>query len=221
MLKPEEIDDYFHAPAKTKAKANKNTLYHSRKVKLAKLVLPSLAGVLAITLLVFPSIKKDADEFALDFVISDGDIEKLNVEKTTIYLTDKNNRVNNFIASQVNETSAGSQKYNLVSPEAVIPLDNKEWISIKSPGGIYDQQTGILHLKNSVEVFFSKGMNIYTPEAFFNFKDSNGYTNSPIKGDGFIGKIDSQGLELSGKNSTLKFVGKTTLVIDEENIRKE
>ena len=221
MLKPEEIDNYFHTHIGFKKNALHLTLRHSRKVKLAKLLLPSIAAVLVVTLLAIPTLRKDAKDFALDFTINKGDIEKLNVEKTTVYITDKNNRVNNFIANQINETAAGSQLYNLNSPEAVMPLNNKEWISIKSPGGLYNQQTGILHLQNNVETFFSKGMNIHTSEAFFDFKKAKGYTYTPVKGDGFLGKIDSQGFEFSSETHILTFLGKTSIIIDEQNLQKD
>ena len=221
MLKPEEIDNYFHTSVGFKKNASHLTLRHSRKVKLAKLLLPSLATVLVVTLLTLPAIRKDSKEFALDFTINKGDIEKLNVEKTTVYVTDKNNRVNNFIATQVNETAPGSQLYKLSSPEAVMPLNDKEWISIRSPGGLYNQQTGVLHLQNNVEAFFSKGMNIHTSEAFLDFKKSKGYSNTLIKGDGFLGKIDSQGFEFSSDTHILTFLGKTSIIIDEQNIKKD
>ena len=88
---------------------------HSRYVLLAKLLLPAVAAVLATTLLVWPTLKKDISEFKIDFDIKKGDIEKLSVDKTTIYITDKNNRVNNLAADKINEISAGSQTFSLTT----------------------------------------------------------------------------------------------------------
>ena len=113
---------------------------HSRYVLLAKLLLPAVAAVLATTLLVWPTLKKDISEFKIDFDIKKGDIEKLSVDKTTIYITDKNNRVNNLAAEKINEISAGSQTFSLTTPEAILPLSNDEWLSIKSPDGIFTQK---------------------------------------------------------------------------------
>ena len=143
---------------------------HSRYVLLAKLLLPAVAAVLATTLLVWPTLKKDISEFKIDFDIKKGDIEKLSVDKTTIYITDKNNRVNNLAAEKINEISAGSQTFSLTTPEAILPLSNDEWLSIKSPDGIFTQKNSLLQLKNTVELFYSRGLNIQTDQIFFDFK---------------------------------------------------
>lgn len=218
MLEPKEIDNYFRA---TQTAKNTSVGGHTRLVTFIKLALPGLAAILAVTLLVFPSIKEEAKNFALDFAIGRGDIEKMNIENTTIYVTDNKNRINNFTSSQIKETSAGSKLYDLISPEAIIPLDNKEWISIQAPKGFYDQQKALLELHPEVEAFYSNGMSIQTTQAFFNFKESRGYSNQPVNGDGFLGQIKAQGFEFSTQYKTLTFVGKTTIIIDEESLKKE
>lgn len=219
MLEPKEIDNYFrvNTPSKPSPKIGR----HTRLVTLAKLFLPGLAAILAVTLLVFPSLKDDIQEFALEFSISNSDIEKMNIEKTTIYVTDDKNRVNNFTASQIKETSAGSKLYDLISPEAIMPLDNNEWINIRSASGIYNQQTAILHLQNNVEAFYSKGMSVQTTEAYFNFNTSFGYTNKAVTGDGFLGKIKSEGFEFSATKNSITFLGKTQIIINEESFKEE
>jgi lipopolysaccharide export system protein LptC len=219
VLKPKDIDKYFiEGSDKT---ASVPVSVHSRRVAVAKAALPSLAAVLALILLVFPALKKETKEFGVDFVITAGDIEKMNIEKTTVYVTDKNNRVNNFVASRINETSAGSQTYDLEKPEALLPLDNDEWINISSPRGEFSQQTNILHLQDKVDTYYSRGMTLQTGEAFFDFKKSFGYTHAPVTGDGFIGHIEAEGLEIDNSKNILYFLGKTDILINEENLRKE
>lgn len=203
---------------RSKAPSSK-TVRHTRKVILAKLTLPSIAAILALTLLVIPQLKKDSKDFGLEFTLGKGEIEKLNAEKTTLYITDKNNRVNNFIANSIKETETGSKIYNLSSPEAIMPTSENEWLTIKSPGGQFNQSTSILHLQNNVEAFYSRGMNLETEEAFFDLKKSHGYSSKPIKGYGFIGEINAQGFEFDNSNNILIFKGKTHILINEENLK--
>ena len=219
MLKPEEIDNFFQETQSRHTKTKMSS--HSRYVLLAKLLLPAVAAVLATTLLVWPTLKKDISEFKIDFDIKKGDIEKLSVNKTTIYITDKNNRVNNLAAEKINEISAGSQTFSLTTPEAILPLSNDEWLSIKSPDGIFTQKTSLLQLKNTVELFYSRGLNIQTDQIFFDFKTSEGHSESAVSGEGFLGTINSERFEFSGKTNILTFLGKTTIVINEETLRKE
>ena len=219
MLDPKEIDTYFNADAIKKKITASKIARHTRKVAMAKLALPAVAAVLIITLIVFPGLKDDIKDFGLDFNIGKGEFEQLNIKNTTVYVTDKKNRVNNFVAKQVQETKTGSKIYNLISPEGMMPLDNEEWINIKSPNGHFDQNTSLLILRNTVEIFYSKGMNISTKEAYFDFNSSHGYSSHPITGDGFIGTIKAQGFEYDGKNNTLSFTGKTHILINPETLK--
>ena len=100
-------------------------------------------------------------------------------------------------------------------------MNNEDWISIKSPKGIYDQNTELLTLTPNVEAFLSRGMTLHTKQAFFNFKTSRGYTESPVTGEGPLGKVNSERLEFSGADDTIAFVGKTTIIIKEESLRKD
>ena len=220
MLEPKEIDNYFRL-SKPKPPSPQKISGHTRWVTLAKLALPGLAAVLAVTLLVFPSLKNDAREFSLDFAIGKGDIEKMNIEKTTIYITDDKNRISNFVAEQIKETSAGSQLFDLIKPEAILPMAGKEWLSIQAPKGLYDQKAAMLHLQNHVEGFYSRGMSVQTEEAFFDLKKSFGYGHKPVTGDGFMGKISAEGFEFSGGDNILTFSGKTRMIINEETLQKE
>lgn len=219
MLEPKEIDNYFKVvkPSHPDSPIGR----HTRLVNLVKLALPGLAAILAVILLVLPSLKQDIRDFSLEFSLSRSDIEQMNIEKTTIYFTDSKNRVNNFTAQHIKETSAGSKLYVLDKPEAIMPLEDAEWISVQSPDGLYDQAKALLELHTNVEVFYNRGMSVQTSEAFFNFKDSRGYSAQPVTGEGFLGKINSEGFEFSADKKTLTFLGKTTIIINEESLQKE
>lgn len=219
MLDPKEIDTYFNADVRKKRVASSKIARHTRKVMIAKLALPIIAGLLTMTLILFPSIKDNIKDIGLDFAIGKGDIEQLNIKNTTMYVTDEKNRVNNFVAKQVQETSPNSKIYDLITPEGMMPLDNQEWINIKSPKGVFDQNTSLLKLTDTVEIFYSKGMNISTKEATFDFNKSYGSSTNQVTGDGFIGTIDSQGFEYNGKDSILSFTGKTHILINEESLK--
>ena len=69
MLDPKEIDAFFDANALRKKIKTSKITDHTRKVMLVKLTLPIIAGLLAITLMVFPSLKDDIKDFSLDFNI--------------------------------------------------------------------------------------------------------------------------------------------------------
>ena len=221
MPEHNQIDDFFNADAAGKIQRN-NPAAGSRFVMLAKLGLPILAGVLGLTLLVWPTLKKDIKEFAIDLVVPDGDIEKMNIENTNLYITDAKGRVNNFTARSIKETSSGSQIYNLDHPEIIVPLGNKgEWFSLKSHDGVFNQKENLLHFPSKVELFYSAGMNIETRGFYFDFGIDKGYSTQPVVGEGFLGHLNAEKLEVYTADHIITFVGNTTIIINEDAFEKE
>lgn len=222
MLDLKQLDSYFNADAKQKTSLSGNKKdKHSDKVKRAKLILPSVAAVLISALLIYPALKKDSNEFELDITLpKKGELEKLHVENTVFYITDKDNKVNNFVASNIDETSPGSKLIKLSNPEGIIPLDDIRWVNLKSPSGLFNQNNNLLELQQNVEIFYSEGMNLSTSSAFFDFNTSKGYGKEKVIGNGFMGSITSEGFEFLAKDHILTFNGHTNININEESIRK-
>ena len=223
MVDLKKIDTYFNADSKLSSSPAEQQplLKHSRFVKMAKLALPSIAAVLIGLLLLFPSLRQDARDFKLDITRpKQGELEKLHVENTVFYVTDKGNKVNNFVASNIDETAPGSKLIKLTKPEGILPLDQDRWLSIKAPVGFFNQTTNLLELEEHVEMFYSEGMNVITSSAFFDFNNSKGYGNKPIKGQGFLGDLEAEGFEFSTKEDILIFKGHNDITIKEESFSK-
>ena len=216
MVDLKKIDTYFNADSKLSSSPAEQQplLKHSRFVKMAKLALPSIAAVLIGLLLLFPSFKLDITR------PKQGELEKLHVENTVFYVTDKDNKVNNFVASNIDETAPGSKLIKLTKPEGILPLDQDRWLSIKAPVGFFNQTTNLLELEEHVEMFYSEGMNVITSSAFFDFNNSKGYGNKPIKGQGFLGDLEAEGFEFSTKEDILIFKGHNDITIKEESFSK-
>ncbi len=193
---------------------------HSRKIALIKISLLLLAAILGVSLLFLPTLKKDINEIAIDLIIPNGDIEKMSAENTTLYVTDAKGRVNNFTAETIKETAAGSKIYDIIKPKVSFPLANGEWINAGSPNGIYNQAQETLQLPRKVELFYSKGFNIDTRNFFYDFKTSSGFSKQPVVGYGFLGHLNSEGMEIHADSHTIVFTGKTTIIIDENSLKK-
>ena len=222
VLDLKKLDIYFNSnPQQPVNKNNKKITRHSRFVRFAKLVLPSIAGILIALLMIFPSLHQDSRDFSLDITRpKKGELEKLHIENTVFYITDQNNKIHNFVASNIDETQPGSKLIKLTKPEGIMPLDDDTWVNIKSPQGFFNQNTNLLELQQNVEILYSEDMYIATEQAFFDFNSSQGYGNKPISGDGFIGKINSEGFEFTTKDDILIFKGHSDILIKEESFKK-
>lgn len=193
---------------------------HTRFVRMAKLLLPSTAAVLLGVLLVFPALRKDVRDFQLDITRpKQGELEKLHVEDTVFYITDKKNKVNNFIADRIDETEPGSKLIKLIKPEGLLPLSETNWANIKAPIGYFDQNKNLLHLLEDVELFYSEGMTANTTEAYYDFNTGKGYGNAKVTAGGYFGDLLADGFKFDSNNDILIFTGHNDITIKEESFK--
>ena len=218
MFDHEKIDAFFTGEKIANKKSAPNITQHTKIVRLAKLLLPAAAALLFGLLLLFPSLNDK--EFKIDITRPQkGELEKLHIQNTTFYITDKNNRVNNFTADNVDETSPGSKLVKLTNPKGIMPTSENVWIDIQSPTGYFDQTANSLKLQDNVEMVYSDGMTVNVPDMVFFFADSKGFSDKPVKARGHLGDLDSEGFEFYKDKNILIFTGKTHIIIDEDTLK--
>ncbi len=192
-----------------------------RRLHTLKIVLPSFAAVLIGLLIILPLLNEQSKDFSLDITLpKKGELEKLHVENTTFHITDKNNRVNNFTAESIDETSPGSKEIKFVKPYGMIPV-NDNWVSIQAPYGFFNQSTNILRLDEDVNLFYNQGMELQTQQLHYSFNTNTGYGNSPINGNGIFGVIHAEQYEFNTKENVFVFKGKTQIKLHAESFSKE
>lgn len=220
MFDHNKLDSYFSGDGIISGNKKQEVSRHTRIIRLIKLLLPGIAALLIGLLILFPSIKKNNDEFSIDITFpKKGELEKLHMENTVFYITDKDNLVNNLTAQNVDETEPGSKLIKLTRPDGILPSKDGSWVNINAPIGYFDQNTNILNLIEDVNVFYSDGMTAKTTEAFFDFKTKKGWGSEEITSEGVFGNLKSQGFEFYTDQRLLIFTGKTYITVEEENLK--
>ncbi len=222
MPDTQKLDKYFYQDTVAQKRKQSAENMHTRLIRLAKLFLPGAAALLISLLLIFPNLRQQSYDIKLDITRPKrGELEKLHMENTTFYITDKNNRVTNLTATNIDETAPGSKLIKLNQPEGIIPSSDTAWINIKSPTGFFNQTENILKLTDGVEMFYSDGMSVNTFEAEFNFTTSVGSGRNHVSGQGVFGDIEAEGFELYNQTGVLAFIGPADLKIREESFNSE
>ena len=222
MPDTQKLDKYFYQDTVAQKRKQSAENMHTRLIRLAKLFLPGAAALLISLLLIFPNLRQQSYDIKLDITRPKrGELEKLHMENTTFYITDKNNRVTNLTATNIDETAPGSKLIKLNQPEGIIPSSDTAWINIKSSTGFFNQTENILKLTDGVEMFYSDGMSVNTFEAEFNFTTSVGSGRSHVSGQGVFGDIEAEGFELYNQTGVLAFIGPADLKIREESFNSE
>ena len=220
MFDTQKIDAYFNGEKDfTPTKENPLTR-RAKMMRWIKIALPSIAALLIGLLIVMPGLQTESERLALDITRpKKGELEKLHMEKTSFYITDAENKVNNFNADNIDETSPGSKILKLKNPNGILPNPDNTWVNIQSPSGYYDQNKSLLRLLDGVELFYSNGATATSEEMFFDFKQSKAYSVKPTTVDDESGHIEAQGFEYYQDKDLLIFKGKTHIIMPEEQIR--
>lgn len=220
MFDTQKIDAYFNGEKDFSVQKQSPLTKRARIMRWLKIALPSIAALLIGLLIIIPGIQTEGERLAIDITRpKKGELEKLHMENTSFYITDANNKVNNFNADNIDETKPGSKLLKLKNPSGILPNADNTWVNIQSPTGFYNQNTSLLHLLDGVEIFYSSGGTATSQEMYFDFKQSKAYSILPTTVDGEDGHIESQGFEYYQDKDLLIFTGKTHITLPEEQIR--
>ena len=170
MFDTQKIDAYFNGEKDFTTRPQNPLARRTKIMRWIKIALPSAAALLIGMLIIIPSLQTEGEKLAIDITRpKKGELEKLHMEQTSFYITDVNNKVNNFNADNIDETEPGSKLLKLKNPSGILPNTDNTWINIQSPTGYYNQNTSLLRLLDGVEVFYSNGATATSEEMFFDF----------------------------------------------------
>lgn len=215
-----DIDAYFAATGLNKTGNQKKQDKRARLIKLIEIAFPSLAAVLLGLLILMPSLKETKDTVKLDITLpKKSELEKLHMEQSDLTITDKSNKVNHFMADNLDETAPGSKVVKLTNPRGNIPSGEKDSYDIRAPVGYYNQNTNTLTLEQNAVLKYSAGMTAKTEKLSYNFGKNYGESTTPTHGEGYLGTLDSQGFKFYKDQNLMIFTGKTHIVIDEKQLK--
>ncbi len=219
MFDFKKLDIFFAENLKKENQENdKAAIRRKRILRGVKLLLPAVAAALAGLLIILPGLREREGDFKLEInKPKAGELEKLHMENTVFYITDKQNRVNNFIAETIDETEPGSKLIKLIRPEGLLPSSDNQWLSIKSPVGFYDQNKNLLRLDDNVKMIYSDGMTANTKTVYYDGNQAKAYGNTPVTSEGYLGNLQSEGFEYYKDRNVIIFTGNTKIIIHQDN----
>ena len=130
-----------------KLSANEFALLKQRKIaRLIKIGFPAISAALIGVLAILPSLQERNDFSIQISKPTRQELEKLHMENTVLYVTDKANRVNSITAENIDETAPRSQLVKINNPKGKFPTSDDTWIDVTAPYGFYDQNSKKLSL---------------------------------------------------------------------------
>lgn len=181
---------------------------HTKLVRTARIALPTVAGLVLLTIIVWPLLSGSPTDSGKGPGPEQGDLE---MTKARYLGTDTTDRPFEIRAGRVLQLGNTGAEVDLAAPEADITLKGGEWLSMAADTGRYDQDKNVLSLQGGVSMFHGQGYEFRTDEAFLDVDNGIAWGNRPIEGQGPLGTVEAGGFRVLKEGEVLVFTGKARL----------
>ncbi|MBQ7303679.1 MAG: hypothetical protein IJW75_02015 [Alphaproteobacteria bacterium] len=219
MVDVSKIDKFFNGERPFSEVNNKTLNSRVKVLRLAKLLMPSIAAAIVGFIMVFPSLKDDKIVAKTDITMpKKGELEKLHVEKTVFSIINDENQVSIIKADSLDETQSGSKIIKINNINGKLPAGkNGDAINLEAKIGYYNQNKSHIKVLDNVKAIYSDGTTLLTQSAEYDFNNSFGYGNDDIYAYGNWGKLWAQSFKYYQKDEILLLIGKSK-VVNEDNV---
>ncbi|GHU02299.1 hypothetical protein FACS1894186_6710 [Alphaproteobacteria bacterium] len=182
---------------------------HSKIVRGLKVVFPAVAGLLALTIVVWPELahRDSGDRFAVAAADQANIGETLALDKPVFRMFDT--QAQSFVvrADSAREIAKGSQVIALEYPYADIALKKAVRVYVSARRGVLDQKAGTLGLTDSLRVQTSGGHDIRTARASVDFNAKTIEGDAPVQGKSAAGNVEADGFRILDKGDKVVLLG--------------
>jgi lipopolysaccharide export system protein LptC len=190
------------------------TRHYSRFIRTMKLLLPASAAALFGLVVTWPQIQSVPARFTMGFAnISSNTGEEPRMINARLAGNDAKGRPYSLTSENASQMSDFSEIIVLERPQADITLANGSWLVLSALGGFYSENTQILGLRKSVDLYHDSGYEFHTSSADIDLSSGSAMGKKPVAGQGPFGQISSQGFKILDNGSRIIFTGKAKLVI--------
>lgn len=193
-------------PARPAAGGGHDPYAHTRVVRAARIALPAVAGLVLLTVFVWPLFGGSSDKTRPG--PAQGDLELTQAR----YLgTDTSDQPFEIKADRVAQQGGGGSIVDLTAPQADITLKRGAWLAMAAQQGRYDQDSQVLALMGNVSFFHGSGYELRTQEATLDVKRNLAWGNRPVEGQGPMGTVEAGGFRVLNDGDVLVFTGHARL----------
>ena len=189
---------------------------YSRFVNTMKFALPSLAFVLIVAALFWPtfvSTGKQAKDVARDALTPTG-LRNFEMEKPVYEATDERNRPYRLTATKARQTSRNAALVTLDDPKAKFRLEGGDHVQISARVGKFDRTKNKLTLIGDVNVHHDRNYSFRTSEATFDIKGKSAWGTKPVYASTPKATVTAEGFRIMDKGATVIFTGKSKVVLN-------
>ncbi len=192
--------------------APSSSSHYTRFVGRLKVVLPLVAGVLALAVLVWPQITQGWRNAASANSLIAG-IGRLTMANPRYYGVDEKNQVYSITADQAIQTDPEHNALELKKPKGEMALEDGSSLEIDAQTGYYLREGKSLNLSGGVNLYHDGGYEVHTQSADIDLEAGAAQGSEPVQGSGKFGEIESEGFHLTDRGKNIVFTGKSKLTL--------
>ncbi len=183
-------------------------------VLLLKVILPSLALVLIISVILWPILNSQEDFFSVNITKEDRESAKnMQVFNATYSGMMDDSSQFTVTAELMEQTNPNDNMIILTNPKGDLLAADGTWHVFSADQGKLNKKTGTLKMTGNVNAFQDSGLELAIDSLIINFEKNSGYSFDDVTGQGSIGNIISQGLRLHNGGSKIDLLGKSKIII--------
>ncbi len=188
---------------------------YTRYVGMMKLVLPVIAGLLAVVVVVWPEYYDEPSTFRLgvsNVTVKESEGQKLvNARYTGV---DSRNRSYTVTAEAILQGLSEDDLVDLSEPKADVTVEDGSWLAMTAPTGQYSKKSEVLELAGGVNMFHDQGYEFRTERALVDFRYTSAFGDTPVQGQGPFGRLSSEGFLVLDGGARILFTGKARLIVN-------
>lgn len=199
-----------HAPAETLP-----GLVRSRRVALAKRILPILAVLLLVALAVLPDIRSGTAFGRFSYHKTSASAPHAPISRVSdARYHGVNNQGEKFAISATTATQITQNRLQLQRPQGDILLKSGAWLRLNAKHGLYHQQTGLLGLGGDVTLYRADGTTMKTHAALVNMQQGTATGTDKVLAYGPFGTLHAaDGFSVRNRGAVVHFNGPVALTL--------
>ena len=183
-------------------------------VSLLKLVLPTVALVLIVSVVLWPMLNDQEKRFNVNITKADRESAKnMQIFNATYSGMMANDSQFTITAEQTEQTNPEDDLVALTNPKGDILGVNGSWYAVTANEGQLNKKTNTLELWDNVNAFQDTGMELLTDNVVIDFENNSAYGLDPVKGQGPIGNVEAEGFRLHDGGVRIELLGRSKVVI--------
>ena len=187
---------------------------YSAFVRVLKLTLPLIAGLLILSVIVWPDRTTRDRQFSIEFAKNKHlDAADPNMINPRYVGTDSNNRPYAITAELARSLLTEAPEIELQGIAADIPVRDGSRLALTAARGAYSRENETLDLSGAVSLRHESGYALATETMRLNLKTGVAHGASPITGQGPFGDLTADGFRIVDRGQTIFFTGRTRAVI--------